>query len=64
MDLLAERAALQQTIEALLTDTDRQHRLVLLDHTVYRVTAERITDPQELEQAVQEHLKEVSQRLK
>lgn len=64
MDLLAERAALQQTIEALLTDTDRQHRLVLLDHRVYRVTAERITDPVELEKAVQEHLKEVSQRLK
>lgn len=54
INMLKELQATETVARSLLADNDKQKRLFLLDRRLYRVTAERITDPAEIEAATRQ----------
>lgn len=54
ISMLQEQQAIDVVVQSLLADSDRKERHCLINRQLYRITAERITDPEEIEAATRQ----------
>ncbi|WP_456267683.1 hypothetical protein M1D97_10475 [Kushneria sp. AK178] len=51
ISLLQEQQAIDIVVQSLLADADKKERHCLINRQLYRITAERLTEPAEIEAA-------------